>query len=42
MLAVLAVVAKVEDRVVGQQAHGPLGVGVVGDVHQSAERPSRA
>jgi hypothetical protein len=31
-LPVLAVVAQVQDRVVGQQAHGPLGVGVVGDM----------
>jgi hypothetical protein len=31
-LAVLAVVAQVQNRVVGQQAHGPLGVGVVGDM----------
>jgi hypothetical protein len=28
----LAVVAEVEDSVVGQQADGPFGVGVVGDM----------
>jgi hypothetical protein len=33
VLAVVAVVADVEDLVVGQDTHGPLGVGVVGDVH---------
>jgi uncharacterized ferredoxin-like protein len=31
-LPILAVVAQVEDRMVSQQAHGPLGVGVVGDM----------
>jgi hypothetical protein len=31
-LPVLAVVAKVDDRMVGQRAHGPLGVGVGGDM----------
>ena len=31
-LPVLAVVVQVEERVVGQQAHGPLGVSVGGDI----------
>jgi hypothetical protein len=33
VLAAVAVVAEVEDRVVGQGSDGPFGVGVVGDVH---------
>jgi hypothetical protein len=32
LLAVVAVVAEVEDLVVGQAAHGPVRVGLVGDV----------
>jgi len=31
-LAVVAVVAEMEDLVVGQGAHSPLGVGVVGNM----------
>jgi hypothetical protein len=33
LLAAVAVVAEVEDRMVGQDADGPLGVGVLGDMH---------
>jgi hypothetical protein len=33
VLAVVAVVADVEDLVVGQPADGPIGVGLVRDVH---------
>jgi hypothetical protein len=36
-LVVLAIVAQVQDRVVGQQAHGPLGVGVIGDMDPAAD-----
>jgi hypothetical protein len=33
LLAVVAVVAEVEDLVVGQGPHRPLGVGLLGDMH---------
>jgi len=32
LLSVVAVVAEVEDLVVGQDSHGPFGVGVVGNM----------
>jgi hypothetical protein len=42
VLAAAAVVAEVEDLVVGQAPDRPIGVGIGGDVDPRAERPSRA
>jgi hypothetical protein len=42
LLAVVAVVAEVEDLVVGQAADGTIGVVVLGDMAHSPERPARA